>query len=83
MVSHGKTYQMLLVSRWTIRRRVIEYGIQEITGYSDISDEELDTIIQQFIGQHGSLVGCSIVSGHLRSLALRIQRQRVITVLHV
>lgn len=74
---------MLLVSRWTIRRRVIEYGIQEITGYSDISDEELDTIIQQFIGQHGSLVGCSIVSGHLRSLALRIQRQRVITVLHV
>ena len=69
--------EMLLVSRWTIRRRVIEYGIQEITGYSDISDEELDTIIQQFIGQHGSLVGCSIVSGHLRSLARRIQRQRV------
>ena len=54
------------------RRRVIEYGIQEITGYSDISDEELDTIIQQFIGQHGSLVDCSIVSGHLRS-----KRQRV------
>lgn len=68
---------MLLVSRWTIRRRVIEYGIQEITGYSNISDEELDTTIRQFSGQHGSLVGCSIVSGHLRSLGLRLQRQRV------
>lgn len=25
---------MLLVSRWTIRRRVIEYGIQDVTGFS-------------------------------------------------
>ena len=32
--------EMLLVSRWTIRRRVVEYGIQEITGYSSITDEE-------------------------------------------
>lgn len=69
--------QMLLVSRWTIRRRVIEYGIQEITGYSNISDEELDIIVREFSGQHGSLVGCSIVNGHLRSLGLRLQRQRV------
>ena len=60
--------EMLLVSRWTIRRRVVEYGIQEITGYSSITDEELDTIVQAFSEQRGSLVGCSIVNGHLRSL---------------
>ena len=68
---------MLLVSRWTIRRRVVEYGIQEITRYSSITDEELDTIVQAFSEQHGSLVVCSIVNGHLRSLGLRLQRQRV------
>ena len=27
---------MLLVSWWTIRRRVVEYGLQEATGYSTI-----------------------------------------------
>ena len=69
--------EMLLVSRWTIRRRIIEYGIEEITGYSNVPDEELDAIVQQFSEQHGSLVGCSIISGHLRSLGLRIQRQRI------
>ena len=68
---------MLLVSRWTIRLRVVGYGIQEITGYSSITDEELDTIVQAFGGQHGSLIGCSIVNGHLRSLGRRLQRQRV------
>ena len=55
----------------------MEYGIQEITGYSSITDEELDTIVQAFSEQHGSHVGCSIVNGHLRSLGLRLQRQRV------
>ena len=43
--------EMLLVSRCTIRRRVVEYGIQEITGYSSITDEELDTIVQAFSEQ--------------------------------
>ncbi|XP_031550294.1 uncharacterized protein LOC116287754 [Actinia tenebrosa] len=69
--------KMLLVSRWTIRRRVKEFGIEEETGHSDLSDEELDVIVQQFISQHGALVGCSIVSGSLRSMGLRIQRDRV------
>lgn len=68
---------MLLVSRWTIRRRVIQFGIQEITGYSNILDEELDIIVSSFTAQHGLLVGCSLVNGHLRSLGLRLQRQRV------
>ena len=69
--------EMLLVSRWTIRRRVIEYGIQEITGYSNMSDDDLDAIVRAFNGRHGSLVGYAIVNGHLRSLGLRVQRQRV------
>ena len=68
---------MLVVSTWTIRQRVVEYGIQEITGHSSIMYEDLDTIVQAFSKQHGSLVGCSIVNEHLRSLGLRLQQQRV------
>ena len=40
--SYGFTWKqvadMLLVSRWTIRRRVVEYGLQETTGFSALSD---------------------------------------------
>lgn len=42
-----------------------------------MSDDEQDVIVQEFISTHGSLVGCSIVSGHLRSVGLRIQIDRV------
>ena len=69
--------KMLLVSRWTLRRRVIEYGIQDVTGYSSISDEELDLAVSSFMGGHGSLVGYSLVAGHLKSLGLRVQRNRI------
>ena len=68
---------MLPVSRWTIRRRVVEFGIQETTGFTDITDAELDGLVQQFMLEHGSLIGCSMISGRLRSLRLRVQRQRV------
>ena len=49
--------EMLRVSRWTIRRRVVEFGIEKTTGFSDISDEELDDLIREFILRHGCLVG--------------------------
>eukprot|EP00794_Sanderia_malayensis_P013450 gene13450-14831_t len=68
---------MLLVSRWTIRRRVVKFGLQDVTGYSHISDEELDTKVSQFMQRHGTLVGYSIISRHLKSLGLRAQRRRV------
>ena len=68
---------MLFVSRWTIRRRVAEFGIQETTGFTDITDAELDGLVQQFMLEHGSSIGCSMISGRLRSLRLRVQRQRV------
>lgn len=81
--SHGFKWKhiadMLLVSRWTIRRRVIEFGIEEITGFSDVTDDEIDGLVQQFMHEHGSVVGCSIihVNGYLRSLGIQIQRHRL------
>ena len=64
-----KIAQMLLVSRWTLRRRIVEYGLEEITGFSMILDVQLDNVVERFMSDYGTLVGYSLVSGHLRSLA--------------
>ena len=72
-----KISEMLLVSRWTLRRRGVEFALDQTTGFSEISNELLDTIVTQFLTNHGNLVGYSIVSGHLRSLGLRVQRDRI------
>ena len=79
--SYGFTWKqvadMLLVSRCTIRRRVVEYGLQETTGFSALSDEQIDFYVKQFIEEHGNLVGWSMVQGFLKSLGFRLQRRRV------
>ena len=64
---------MLLVSRWTIRRRVIEYGIQDIKGFSQLSDEH----VRNFMQQRGNLVGFSMTAGYLQSIGLRVKRDRI------
>ena len=38
--------EMLRVSKWTKRRHVVKFGIEKATGFSDISDEELDDLFQ-------------------------------------
>ena len=68
---------MLLVSRWTVSRRVAELGLKEVTGFSNLSDDELDHIVLEFKQQHGILVGRTIVLGHLKSLGLLVQKDRV------
>ena len=37
-----KISQMFLVLRWTLRRRIIEYGLEEMTGFSIVSGAQLD-----------------------------------------
>ena len=68
---------MLLVSRWTIYRRINQLRLHEVTGYSNLTDEELDNIIIRFKQEHGISVGRSLVMGHLRSLGLRVQKRRI------
>lgn len=46
--------EILLVSRWTVYRRVREFEIEKRTGYSDISDSELDRIISEIKERHGT-----------------------------
>lgn len=69
---------MLMVSRWTIQRRVKELGLSESVDYSDITDDELDNHVKAAKERYGILSGRSMVIGYLKSLGLRIQRQRVI-----
>ena len=66
--------RILLVSRWTLRRRVVEYGLQEVTGFSPLSDEQLDNTVRQFMRTPGNLVGYSLMSG-LPSLIWTDSRQ--------
>ena len=40
-----KIGEMLSVSRWTIHRRVKEYGLQNMRGFQHLPDEELDEIV--------------------------------------
>lgn len=69
--------RLLLVSHWTLWRRVCELGIADRTGFTNISDNEIDNIVYQFMVTQGSLVGYSMVCGHLRERGIRVQRSRV------
>ncbi|XP_044183537.1 uncharacterized protein LOC122964112 [Acropora millepora] len=69
--------ELLLVSRWTLWRRVRELGITEKTGFTNIGNTDLDDIVGAFMNVQGSLVGYSMVRGHLRSMGINVQRERI------
>ena len=61
---------MLNVSRWTRYRRVRELHLENVTGFSNISDDDLDQHIQHFKQVHRPTAGRSLALGYLRSLGL-------------
>ena len=63
---------MLLVSKWTSRRRVIEYGITDLVGFSKISNDESDNLIRDYRNTHGLACGRSIILGHLNSMERKV-----------
>jgi len=67
---------MLRVSRWTVHRRVVEYGLN-CSRYSDIDDEQLDSIVRGYNSRHGMTTGQSYIIGYIRSLGILVQRDRV------
>ena len=69
--------RMLLVSRWTVHRRVSDFGLNHLPRFSDVADEQLDSKVSALLREHGCLVGSSMVLGQLRSEGLIIQRERV------
>ena len=69
--------KMLNVSRSTIHRRVTDHGLEGLSKFSDITDAELDHVIEEYISRHGPTTDQSYLIGHLRSLGLRVQHDRV------
>ena len=72
-----KIGEMLGVSRWTIHRRVEQYGFQNMTGFHHLPDEELDEIVRGFVSDRGRTSGQGFVGGYIKALGLRIQRKRL------
>ena len=69
--------ELLLVSCWTLWRWVGELGISEETGSTIIGNTDLDDSVQAFMNIQGGLVGYSMVRGHLRSMGINVQRERI------
>ena len=58
---------MLHVSSSTVKRRIVQYGLESMTDYSDITDLQLDMITNQFIINH-LCSGEKSFEGYLRQM---------------
>jgi hypothetical protein len=67
--------RLLGVSRWTIYRRVQEYGLYDVSAFSDLSDAEIDAKIRGYINRHGRTTGEVFLMGYLRSLRIHVPRR--------
>lgn len=72
-----KIADMLGVSRWTVSRRLAAYGLQDLNCFSNLSDEQLDKLVKDYILNHGNACGQGYIAGHIKSLGLRVQRRRI------
>ena len=64
---------MLLVSRWNIRRGVVEFGLSDVLEYSNLSDDELDRFVSEYCQTHDEMCERSIVTGYLKSIGINVQ----------
>uniref|UniRef100_A0A1X7VJH8 Uncharacterized protein n=1 Tax=Amphimedon queenslandica TaxID=400682 RepID=A0A1X7VJH8_AMPQE len=67
---------MLKVSPKTIRRRIIQYSLEDSASYSSISDTELHEITAEFVHTYPN-GGQRTFEGYLRGRALNLQRRRI------
>ena len=49
-----KIGSILGVSRWTISGRVDEFGLSHLQMFSDISDNDLDNLVRDFMSRHAT-----------------------------
>ncbi|XP_066301033.1 uncharacterized protein [Branchiostoma lanceolatum] len=72
---------MLTVSSSTVFRRIREYGLSVSDTFSTVSDEELDSAIQNIL-QTFPNCGYRMMRGHLAGRGLRVQEDRVRSSMH-
>ena len=68
---------MLLVSRCTLRQRVVEYEITVLVRLSKISNDELDNLIRNYWNIYGIACGHSMILGHLSSIGIKVKQKCV------
>ena len=68
--------RLLNVSPRTIRRRIIQFGLEDVASHSTMSDAQLDEITRDFVHQHPHS-GRQSYASYLRSRGFRIQQQRI------
>ena len=68
--------KLLGCSARTIRRRILEFGFQYITDFSQISDQDLDNLVTVFVSNFPS-AGQNSLAGYLQSQGHHIQRWRI------
>ena len=72
-----KVAKMFKVSRWTIMRRVQSYGLERLSVFSSLTDEQLDNVVRNYMSRHGTTTGKPYLRGHFRALGHNVQRWRV------
>lgn len=70
-----------MVSRSTVWRRLKEAGSTVSSTYSEISDSDLDVLVQDIRQRHPHS-GQMLIQGHLMSRNIRVQRYRIRSALH-
>ena len=69
--------RMFGVSRWTVYRRIGEYDMQQMQKFTDLSNDEVDAIVKDYMSRHGNTTGEPYISGYFKSIGICIQRRRV------
>ena len=75
--SWSQIARMFGVSGWTLYRRIGEYDMQQMQRFTDISDDDVDAIVKDYMSRHGNTTGEPYISGYFKSIGICIQRRRV------
>ena len=76
-----KIAYLLGVSLRTVRRRMTEYGLSVSALYSQISDGELDRLVDDIRGSFPNC-GYRMMDGHLRQRGIRVTQARIRDSMH-
>lgn len=68
--------KMFKIGRTTLYRIMSRYNISSSSIYTDINDDDLDSLVSDIKQSHPHS-GVSMVTGHLRSRGFHIQRYRI------
>ena len=58
-------------------RRVRLFGLEHLSLFSSITDEQIDDIIRDYILRHGSTTGEPYLRGYFRAMGYTVQRRRI------